>query len=325
MRHIIRSACAVLFMAAVAAPGFAGGSGEAGDGAQTIEQDSETTRVVRDYAGRPVEVPATPSAVIGMTISDTAALVALGVAPIAANDRIVGQFIGTEEYLPEGFDPASLPTFGQSWEPDFERIAALDPDLIIGNEFMDEMLPTLSSIAPTVLVAWPDNGSWQDRFMAAAEALGKLEEARAVEADFQEFIRQLPSGLEGTTVAFARPGADGGFRVDSMPSAFPGSVAAQAGIDLLVPEGVPIDSGFAELSGERLNVLQDADFIVVADFTVTGASEEDGISQFNDNPLWRTLPAVQAGNVAQVSGLVYNGGNYFAARALLDALADLLR
>ncbi|MBD8505089.1 iron-siderophore ABC transporter substrate-binding protein [Hoyosella sp. G463] len=285
------------------------------------------TRTVTDYSGAAIEVPADPQAVIGMDISDTAALVALGITPVAANDRIAGQFVGTEDFLPDGFDPATLPTFGLAYEPNFENIASLEPDLIIGNEFMNEMSQQMSQVAPTVLVSWPDNGSWQQRFQDVADAVGRGSEAAEVEADFQDFIDSLPEGLDGTTVAFVRPTPDGGLRIDSLPTAFPGSVADQAGIDMLIPDGVgELDegSGFIELSGEFLDVLRGADLIVVPDYTVTGAAEEDAVTQFASNPLWEELPAVRNGRVAQVPGLVYNGGNYYAAKALLAALVEQL-
>lgn len=296
--------------------------------ASTIAADAGAaeTRTVMDYQGRAIEVPAEPTAVIGMDISDTAALVALGITPVAANDLIAGQFAGTEAFLPTGFDPASLPKFGDAYEPDLEAIAALKPDLIIGNSWMEELYASLSAIAPTVLVAWPDNGSWQQRFRDTAEAVGRADEAEAVEADFQAFIDGLPDGLADVTVAFIRPRPDG-FRIDSLPTAFPGSVATQAGIALLLPAAgvgeLSEGSGFVELSAERLNVLADAELLVVPDYTVTGA-EQDGVTQFAANPLWGSVPAVQANQVALVPGLVYNGGNYFAAKALLNALAELL-
>lgn len=286
-----------------------------------------STKVVTDYQGRDIEVPAEPTAVIGMDINYAADLVAVGITPIAGEDTIVGQFAGTEEFLPEGFDPASLPTFGTYWEPDVEVVLGLEPDLIIGpgSEWTEPFYDNFSQIAPTLFTVRGSNGDWQQRFRSTAEAVGRTDEADAVEADFQAFVDALPEGLGDTTVAFVRPSSDGGFLVDTLETSFPGSVARWVGIDLLQVDEVEPEEGtdFYELSGERLSVLEDADLLVVADFTVIGA-EEDGLTQFSTNPLWQQLPAVQNGDVAQVPGLVYNGGNYFAAKALLAALAELL-
>ena len=40
------------------------------------------------------------------------------------------------------------------------------------------------------------------------------------------------------------------------------------------------------------------------------------------SPLWGTLPAVEAETVVMVPGPIYNGGNYQAATALLQTIAD---
>lgn len=287
--------------------------------------DDGATRTVTDYQGREIEVPAEPMDVIGMDNVHAVELLALGITPAAASENFAGSVVGLENYLPEDFNPESLASFGQAYEPDIEALAALEPDLIVGNEFMEDSYGNFSAIAPTVLVAWPSNGAWQQRFRDVAEAVGRTDEADAVEADFAAFVDALPDGLDGTTVAFVRANTDGSFRMDTLPESFPGSVAEQAGIELLQPADVEVEEGadFYDFSGEQLGVLQEADLLVVADFTTIGA-DDDSLSLFDANPLWQELPAVQNGNVAQVPGLVYNGGNYFAAKALLDALAELL-
>lgn len=298
-----------------------------GDPDELAADAEASTRMVTDYQGREIEVPADPSAVIGLDINYAADLVAVGITPIAGEDDLAGQFAGTEEYLPEGFDPASLPTFGTYWEPDLEVIANLQPDLVIGpgSEWTEPFYDNLSQIAPTLLTDRGSNGDWQQRLRDTAEAVGRSDEADAVEADFQAFVDDLPEGLGETTVAFVRPTADGSFRIDNLDTSFPGSVAQFVGIDVLQVEGAAVeeDASFYELSDERLGVLEDAEMLVVPDFTVIGA-DEDGLTQFATNPLWEELPAVQNGQVVQVPGLVYNGGNYYAAKALLASLAELL-
>lgn len=299
-------------------------SDESADGDRNATDDG-ATRTVTDYQGRQIEVPAEPTAVIGMDDVHAVELLALGITPAAASEQVAGNFVGLEDYLPDGFDPASLPSFGQNREPNLEVLAGFRPDLLISNAFQEESFTTYSQIAPTVAVAWTSNGAWQQRFRDVAEVVGRTDEAAAVEADFQAFVDALPDGLDGTTVAFVRANPDGSFRMDTLSASFPASVAEQAGIQLLRPEGVEIedDRSWYDFSGERLGVLEDADLLVLADFTMLGA-DDDSLSVFDANPLWRELPAVQNGNVAQVPGLVYNGGNYFAAKALLDALVELL-
>jgi ABC-type Fe3+-hydroxamate transport system substrate-binding protein len=157
-----------------------------------------------------------------------------------------------------------------------------------------------------------------------AEVVGREDEAVDVQADYDAFVDDLPEGLDDTTVALIHPSGDGGFRIDSLPSAFPGSVADGADVPLLLPEGVgDLDegSGSLQLSGEHLPVLEQADLLVVADFAASGDDDEDGVTQLATNPVWDQLTPVQEDRVLQVPGLVHNGGDHDAAQALLTALA----
>lgn len=114
------------------------------------------------------------------------------------------------------------------------------------------------------------------------------------------------------------------FRIDGTGS-FPASVMSDAGVSVTeAPEGVGEDSGsgFVEgISEERLDVVT-GDVIVVPDWTVAEDAEEPDLAAFERNPLWERLPAVRAGRVIEVSGVVYNGGNYAAARKLIESIAS---
>lgn len=275
------------------------------------------TRTVTDYAGREIEVPASPTEVIGMHFPSTANLIALGLQPRAANEGIVEDFDGLATYLPADLDLGSLPTYGNAYEPDFEVIANANPEMIVGNQVMEDIRSNLAEIAPTVLVARPSNGAWRQRFLDVAEGVGRGEEAAEIEADYERFLDSLPDGLRDMTVAFIRAG-DGSFRIDSLETGFPGSVLTDAGVTGLSSEGVgEVDeqSGYVRVSSERLGVIEDADLIVVP---------VGGVEKFRSNPLWKELPAVQEGNVVEVPYAIYNGGHHWAAKALLQALADAI-
>ena len=295
---------------------------EASATASTPTQDttaaaSDGIRTVTDYAGRQIEVPASPSEVVGMHFPSTANLIALGLQPAAANEGITEDFDGLGKYLPEALDLASLPTYGNAYEPDFEAIANADPEMIVGNEVMKDIRSTLTEIAPTVLVARPSNGAWRQRFLDVAEAVGHDEEATEIEADYERFLDSLPNGLSDMTVAFIRPGEDN-FRIDSVETGFSGSVLQDAGIPRLSLEGVgEVDgqSGYARVSSERLGTIENANLIVVP---------VGEIEKFRSNPLWKELPAVQEDNVIEVPYAIYNGGHHWAAKALLQALADAM-
>ena len=75
--------------------------------------------------------------------------------------------------------------------PNFEAIAALDPDVIIAiySGISEEEYARLSQIAPTIVfpkVRW--RASWQDVVLMTGAALGQSEQARKLVSDTEQFI-----------------------------------------------------------------------------------------------------------------------------------------
>lgn len=292
-----------------------------GDGSDASGQ----TRTVEHSAGT-TKVPAEPGRIVALGGIYAANLISLSLTPAAAGDDVDVELGMVEELLPEDLDLSEIERIGDSYEPNLESVAAVEPDLILGDEFHEEVYDQLSGIAPTVLVEYISNGGWRERFLDVAQVVGRTGRAREVEAEYERVISGLPDYLRRNTVAFIRPD-DGQFRIDSTPEAFPGSVAEDAGIPILdAPDGVgefDEGSGFVTLSGERLDLVEAADLIVVPDFRPLG-EDDSSLAQFERNPLWETLPAVQQGQVLQVPGLVYNGGHHYAAELLLREIEQTL-
>ncbi len=300
------------------------GCGTDGGAADPVGGGSDGTRSVEHVAGT-TEVPSAPERVLAMDSLVAAAVVALGLTPVAGDDQLDAMLDPVADLLPDDLDVDAIPRFGDAYEPDLEAIAVSDPEVIIATELHSELYDELSEIAPTVLVEYGGNGGWRQRFLAIADALGRSERAAEVEAAYEQVLGELPVAVRDVTLAFIRPQDDGQFRFDSSAAAFPGSVAADAGLSVLdAPEGVgevEEESGYVTVSGERLDLVAGADLIVVPDYRADGA-DDDSVTQFEANPLWAGLPAVQAGGVLQVDGLVYNGGNHYAAQTLLREIAE---
>lgn len=311
------------FLAGLVAVGVLAACGD--DSAAGPEND-EATRTVTHALGD-AEVPERPERVVALGGIYVAALLHLGVVPVAVGDDDARQIGVYRDRVPRIEDISVVPTVGDPYEPSLESIAARRPDLIVGDEFLGELYDDLSGAAPTVLVTYINNGGWRERFRAVAEAVGRADRVEGIDAEYQAAIDALPADLARSTVAFVRADADGSFRIDSLPTAFPGSVADDAGIPTLQPDGVgelEEGSGFLQLSGEQLGVLAEADVIVLGDASFYDPELTDSRSVLEANPLWDTLPAVTADQVLQIPGPIYNGGNYYAAMLLLDALAGFV-
>jgi iron complex transport system substrate-binding protein len=88
---------------------------------------AEGAAITIENCGRSVEVPETPSAVVGLHPSQTELLLRLGLA-----DRLVGQAQATVQALPE--DVAALaddvPVIGENTPPNREALLAAEPDFV---------------------------------------------------------------------------------------------------------------------------------------------------------------------------------------------------
>lgn len=115
------------------------------------EAPASGTRAFTHFMGV-TEVPAAPQRIVTLTDQNALLpLLELGVKPIASAGRLRDDGTGIFR-RPEGFDLSGIQFVGDFTEPDLERIAALDPDLVVGYEFQDDMYATVSQIAPTVYI-----------------------------------------------------------------------------------------------------------------------------------------------------------------------------
>ena len=105
------------------------------------------------------EVPAEPERVVVLDLGELDSAVALGMTPVGAVRAPVND--GLLSYLEDELTDVEL--VGEIGEPDLEKIAALEPDLILGSELrVAEFYDELSALAPTVFtetvgVAWKEN------------------------------------------------------------------------------------------------------------------------------------------------------------------------
>jgi iron complex transport system substrate-binding protein len=300
------------------------------EGASSVQ-----TRTVEDATGI-VEVPADPERPVPLDGVFAGDMLTLGVEPVAVPSDVKLQLASIQGLLPDGaFDGyrafvedevEGLPEVGLQYEIDLEALAAADPDLIIASEFeAADVTDTYRQIAPTYFARWPHNGAWRTRFMGVAEALGRQDEGQAVSDAFDAVVADLPEEVTSQTVAFVRASARNDIRADILETSFPGSVAREAGIPVLdLSDDVDIadDASWIDLSEEALDLLTDADVIVISDLGFYDPTLQPTDEVLAGSPLWDALPAVRDGRVVLVPGPVYNGGHYAAATALVSTIAE---
>lgn len=168
----------------LAACGSAGTSGQE-------DTEAGATRAVRTIHG-PVDVPARPRRVVAVSFIGTANLLDLGVTP-------VGGVTGGVDFLPQyATKLAAMPLVADSaGKVDLEKLASLEPDLIVGSDWTDAsqaLLPydKLREIAPTaVFEQAPSVGNWADQARGYADAVNLLGDLSPLEQRLRDEQRRL--------------------------------------------------------------------------------------------------------------------------------------
>lgn len=135
------------------------------------------------------EITAPPKRVVTVGLSDHDPVLALGVKPVGVTnwyeDYPYGAWAWATQALGDA-KPAVMPRNDDKL--DFEKLAAMQPDLIIGQYcgMTKAEYETASKIAPTVAQSakYPDYGTpWQDMTLTIGRALGKEDKAKQLIAD----------------------------------------------------------------------------------------------------------------------------------------------
>ena len=276
------------------------------------------------YAGQTIdhvmgttEVPDHPSRVITLTNETTEAALALGVTPVGAPQSWYGA--PWYPHLGERLDGTEV--LGTELAINVERVAALEPDLIIGSRKRDEAIyGQLSAIAPTVFLE--GLGAWKDNFAFVADVLDREAEGEAALERYERRVEALKAGLgdhagERLSVVRFVPGQTYLY----LNGSFLGHVLSDAGFTR--PPGQDGD-GLSLAVGRESIPDMDGDRIFRLTYD-SGDGKGDAMADaFIDDPLWSRLKAVQDGRVYAVDdGVWATAGGYFAAQEMLDDLAGV--
>jgi ABC-type Fe3+-hydroxamate transport system substrate-binding protein len=267
-----------------------------------------------------VTVEKEPTRVVALGWSDAETALALGVQPVGASDWLaVGGDDGLGDWVGTTYDEAPE-IIETPLEPSFEAIAALEPDLILDTRSpaTQERYDLLSAIAPTI--GQPDGvdpylTTWQQQLEMVGRALGKADEAAALENQVSRAFSDAAAAhpeFDGTEVAVGAYTSEG----------FAAYVSGDARVQFLQSLGFENKPEIEEqatgsfqvpLSEEQLSLL-DADLTVAFPIFVEA-------SEFTSKPLWLALPSVQAGHAVVLADLtLLNAFSSASAPGLLFAI-----
>ncbi len=272
------------------------GPGEGGDEPAAGTEPSGDSRTITHSLGE-TTIEGTPERVVTVGLTDQDPVMALGVAPVAAQAWYAEQVVypWAEEALPEA-EPEIIP----SGELNPELILTLRPDLIVAvtAALTDAQYEQLSRIAPTIAApegTTAETVTWQEQTEIIGEALDMEEEAASlvedVDAAFAEVADAHPE-WEDMEAVLASQYIDGQLLV--YPSDSPVTdFLVRLGFEISTAPDELMDEAFGvpTLSAERLDLI-DVDVVLF-----DGYEELLAEAGLFDVPTYQNLAVVQEGRV----------------------------
>ncbi|MFI7500907.1 iron-siderophore ABC transporter substrate-binding protein [Streptomyces sp. NPDC049687] len=228
---------------------------------------------------------------------DIDALYALGITPVGiSKDAFASD--GVYPWLKDRIDTKKTTLLDTMNGVDFEKVAALRPDLILAtSDFqLDKDYKNLAAVAPTIGYerAWGGQ-SWQEHVQVVGEAVGKAAEAGKVITDTEaavDKVRTAHPGLAGKTYSLSIGNTPAKIYTIASEDDFAAKLMGELGLKL-TPSITNIKtvngSPTGELSFEQLDKL-DADLAVIA-FT-----SKDLQQAFESSALVKSMSAVKNGD-----------------------------
>jgi iron complex transport system substrate-binding protein len=290
------------------------------DTADQPEPATEDTSYTVEHAMGTTTLEKTPEKIVVLTNEGTEALLAMGVTPVGA----VQSWVGDPWYEHIADQMKDVQVVGTESGVNVEAIAALQPDLIIGNKMrQEEIYEQLNAIAPTIF-AETLRGDWQENFKLYAKAVNQEEKGQEVLDNYNNRIADLKTKLGDKTsmeVSMVRFMA-GDVRIYHKDT-FSGVILEQLGFAR--PESQNVDD-FAEkgVTKERIPAME-GDILFYFTYEEGDNKATTVEEEWVNDPLFQNLEVVKAGNVHKVSDTIWNtAGGVLAANLMLDQLEEIV-
>ncbi|GAA4170696.1 ABC transporter substrate-binding protein [Gryllotalpicola koreensis] len=296
-------------------------SADGGDSPASEKTAAASTRTVSTPEGS-VKIPAHPTRVVSVHAWSTESLFDLGVTPLGVEDS-------GAEYVPPRYLArwSKAEKVAQGATIDFEKIAALKPDLIVGVDvpYLKQDYAKLSAIAPTVLAPFGGDETWQDYPKFTAEYVGAGTELAALKKKYDDAIaaakETYAEQLATTKWDVIQGGFDAGnYWIYSTTSPV-GSVLTELGAQFASATAGVKAGGTNSVSYEKTDLLADADEIIY--YTNNDGTPANNIDKLFALQGYQNLPAVKAGHTVGTADFL--PGSYSDGLGLLGSITDALK
>ncbi len=295
-----------------------GSNEEASTGTKNEDAKTENTSYTVEHAMGTTTIPDTPKKVVILTNEGTEALLALGVTPVGAVQSWTANGEPWYNHIADDMKDVQVVGFETDTQVNLEAIAALQPDLIIGNKMRQESIyDQLSAIAPTVF-SETLRGDWKENFELYAKALNKVDEGNKVISDYDTRVSDLKTELgdqlqkKVSIVRFLA--AD--VRIYQKDS-FSGVVLDQLGFAR--PESQDVNEFAIKGATKEQIPLMDGDILFYFTYETGDGAATQVAKEWIEDPLFKNLEVAKQGNVHEIDDAIWNtAGGVIAANLMLD-------
>lgn len=248
-------------------------------------------------------------------------VLALDVEPIAAPN-----LPGYRQWVVNPYAPESIEDIGTRAEPNLEKIASLNPDVILAASPQQDLIPLLKQIAPVIyLPNFSEQEEAADTAIRHFRTLGKLfekqplaeEKLTALFRSFEQMRSRIhqhyPKPLEVLVMRFSTPNSV----FLSTENSTTDYVVEQLGLNSPIKESARA-WGIKQDRINRLQYLKDSYILYVQPFPQE--------KKLKDSPLWQAMPFVKEQRVNSVRAVWAYGGAMslqYMAEAITDSLIEL--
>ncbi|WP_171169270.1 ABC transporter substrate-binding protein [Streptomyces sp. I05A-00742] len=321
VRKAGRTRVAAVLAAAALLTVSACGSDDKSDDAKPAAGDGKE-RVIEATNGK-IKVPTKAERIVSISYA-TGALLDLGVEPVGTT-ALDGN--NPVELLPsQAAQAKKITSIGSGIETNIEKVASLKPDLIIveGAAAFDWKVERLKGIAPTLYFGIKTPTDLSNAQEKIAQAVGKEDALAKLKATYKEKADRIKTTyankLKSVKWSLASSYGNGEFLVDTR-SSWVGRILADAGATFskASEDGKEHEVTYSQ---EKINVLSDADVILVPRTAATGEVTKE-VKELQDKPSWKLLKAAKDDHVLPVT--YATSDRYGTSIDVLDQIEKILK
>lgn len=282
---------------------------------------SSDTRSVSTPEGT-VTIPTHPKRIVSVHSWTTESLLDFDVAPVGVENS-------GEQYVPERYlaDWKKTDKVTDGGTIDFEKIAALKPDLIIGVDvpYLKAAYKKLSAIAPTAFAPFDDDATWQDYPKYTADFANVTDEYDALKAKYEDRVTSVSSTYASQLATVKWDVIQGGFDAGNYwiysETSPVGAILKELGAQFASATAGTKAGDNQSVSYEKTDLLSDADGLIY--YTNNDGTPANNIDKLFALQSYQDLAAVSGGHAVGTPDFL--PGSYSDALGVIDAIEKNLK